>query len=222
MLSSVSTIRNQRYHIHANLSFAVLVAQILLLISFSFKPGTVPCQVLAVLLHYFFLSAFAWMLVEGLHLYSMVIKVFGSEDSKHLYYYGIGWGFPLVICIISISFAMNSYGTNNNCWLSITSGAVWAFVAPALSIIVVSPAGGCEGPRLQPVAAPGHAARDPCPQMAGREAQARGACQGRCAPQGLSLRVLARALSSRPQQGPWCAPRERGIMGDRERDPRSR
>lgn len=40
-LSSVSTIRNQRYHIHANLSFAVLVAQILLLISFSFKPGTV-------------------------------------------------------------------------------------------------------------------------------------------------------------------------------------
>lgn len=52
----------------------------------------VPCQVLAVFLHYFFLAAFAWMLVEGLHLYSMVIKVFGSEDSKHLYYYGIGWG----------------------------------------------------------------------------------------------------------------------------------
>lgn len=52
----------------------------------------VPCQVLAMLLHYFFLSTFAWMLVEGLHLYSMVIKVFGSEDSKHLYYYGIGWG----------------------------------------------------------------------------------------------------------------------------------
>lgn len=44
------------------------------------------------LLHYFFLSAFSWMLVEGLHLYSMVIKVFGSEDSKHRYYYGIGWG----------------------------------------------------------------------------------------------------------------------------------
>lgn len=52
----------------------------------------VPCQVLAMLLHFFFLSVFAWMLVEGLHLYSMVIKVFGSEDSKHLYYYGIGWG----------------------------------------------------------------------------------------------------------------------------------
>lgn len=32
------------------------------------------------------------MLVEGLHLYSMVIKVFVSEDSKHRYYYRIGWG----------------------------------------------------------------------------------------------------------------------------------
>ncbi|XP_073079939.1 adhesion G-protein coupled receptor D1 isoform X4 [Manis javanica] len=138
MLSSVSTIRNQRYHIHANLSFAVLVAQVLLLLSSHFKRGTVPCRVLAVLLHYFFLGTFAWMLVEGLHLYSMVIKVFGSEDSKHLYYYGIGWGLPLLICTVSISFAMDSYGTSNNCWLSLESGAIWAFVGPALAVIVVN------------------------------------------------------------------------------------
>uniref|UniRef100_A0A8C9JKY2 Adhesion G protein-coupled receptor D1 n=1 Tax=Panthera tigris altaica TaxID=74533 RepID=A0A8C9JKY2_PANTA len=114
MLSSVSTIRNQRYHIHANLSFAVLVAQILLLISFSFKPGTVNK-------HVFILC---WELLDGMR-------------PKH-FLRSFSTGFPLVICIISISFAMNSYGTNNNCWLSITSGAVWAFVAPALSIIVVN------------------------------------------------------------------------------------
>ncbi|XP_070131650.1 adhesion G-protein coupled receptor D1 isoform X4 [Equus caballus] len=138
VLSSVSTIRNQRYHIHANLSFAVLVAQVLLLISFRLEPGTTPCRVLAVLLHYFFLSAFAWMLVEGLHLYSMVIKVFGSEDSKHLYYYGMGWGSPLLICVISVSSATDSYGMSNNCWLLLESGAIWAFVAPALFVIVVN------------------------------------------------------------------------------------
>ncbi|XP_047417534.1 adhesion G-protein coupled receptor D1 isoform X2 [Sciurus carolinensis] len=137
-LSSVSTIRNQRYHIHANLSFAVLVAQVLLLISFHAEPGTMPCQVLATLLHYFFLSAFAWMLVEGLHLYSMVVKVFGSEDSKHLYYYGLGWGSPLLICIITLASTMDSYGTRDNCWLSLGSGAIWAFVAPALLVIVVN------------------------------------------------------------------------------------
>ncbi|XP_070255700.1 adhesion G-protein coupled receptor D1 isoform X4 [Myotis yumanensis] len=138
MLSSVSTIRNQRYHIHANLSSAILVAQVLLLVSFHCRPGTVPCQVLAVLLHYFFLSAFAWMLVEGLHLYSLVVRVFGSEDSKLRYYYGVGWGSPLLICAVSISCALDSYGTTNNCWLSLHSGAIWAFVAPALLVIMVN------------------------------------------------------------------------------------
>lgn len=46
VLSSVSTIRNQRYHIHANLSFAVLVAQVLLLVSFHCQPGTVSSPIL--------------------------------------------------------------------------------------------------------------------------------------------------------------------------------
>ncbi|KAG7332042.1 hypothetical protein KOW79_003876 [Hemibagrus wyckioides] len=138
VLSSVSTIRNQRYHIHANLSFAILVAQILLLISFRFEPGTLPCKVMAVLLHFFFLCAFAWMLVEGLHLYSMVIKVFGSEGSKHFYYYGIGWGSPVVICVVSITSSLSSYGEDANCWLSLKNGAIWAFVAPALFVIMVN------------------------------------------------------------------------------------
>ncbi|CAL8343213.1 unnamed protein product [Lota lota] len=138
ILSSVSTIRNQRYHIHANLSFAILVAEILLLISARFEPGTLPCKVMAVLLHFFFLSAFAWMLVEGLHLYSMVVKVFGSEGSKHLYYYAIGWGSPLVICVVSMTSSMPSYGEVDNCWLSLKNGAIWAFVAPALFVIVVN------------------------------------------------------------------------------------
>uniref|UniRef100_A0A8C3LMK0 Adhesion G-protein coupled receptor D1 n=1 Tax=Chrysolophus pictus TaxID=9089 RepID=A0A8C3LMK0_CHRPC len=141
VLSSVSTIRNQRYHIHANLSFAVLVAQILLVTSFQFSPGTVPCKILAILLHFFFLSAFAWMLVEGFHLYSMVIKVFGSEESKHLYYYGIGWGkhlFAACFQFLHCGTRLYSEAYVKNCWLSLENGAIWAFVAPALFVILVN------------------------------------------------------------------------------------
>ncbi|KAF0881638.1 AGRD1 protein, partial [Crocuta crocuta] len=118
MLSSVSTIRNQRYHIHANLSFAVLVAQILLLISFSFKPGTVSSP----------------SVPPRLPLMSGTLCCFLDSDPPGR----AGARFPLLIFIISLSFAMNSYGTSTNCWLSINSGAVWAFVAPALSVIVVN------------------------------------------------------------------------------------
>ncbi|XP_061417742.1 adhesion G-protein coupled receptor D1 [Lethenteron reissneri] len=138
ILSSVSTIRNQRYLIHANLSLAILLAQVFLLISGHFSPGTLGCKVLSVLLHFLYLSAFAWMLVEGLHLYSMVVKVFGSEDSSQALYYGIGWGAPLIISIVSVSSALGSYGEESNCWLSITGGAIWAFVAPALCVIAVN------------------------------------------------------------------------------------
>lgn len=63
---------------------------------------------MAVLLHFFFLSAFAWMLVEGLHLYSMVVKVFGSEGSKHFYYYGIGWGKSSDASIFDLMFFIQS------------------------------------------------------------------------------------------------------------------
>ncbi|XP_039580761.1 adhesion G-protein coupled receptor D1 isoform X3 [Passer montanus] len=101
-------------------------------------PLKLPCKILAILLHFFFLSAFAWMLVEGFHLYSMVIKVFGSEESKHLYYYGIGWGCPLVICVISATSSLDSYGESGNCWLSLEDGAIWAFVAPAMFVILVN------------------------------------------------------------------------------------
>uniref|UniRef100_A0A674HNH0 Adhesion G-protein coupled receptor D1 n=1 Tax=Taeniopygia guttata TaxID=59729 RepID=A0A674HNH0_TAEGU len=101
-------------------------------------PLKLPCKIFAILLHFFFLSAFAWMLVEGFHLYSMVIKVFGSEESKHLYYYGIGWGCPLVICVISAMSSLDSYGESGNCWLSLENGAIWAFVAPAMFVILVN------------------------------------------------------------------------------------
>ena len=45
------------------------------------------CTIVAVLLHYFLLVSFAWMLVEGVYLYIMVITVFESSK-EHLRIYG--------------------------------------------------------------------------------------------------------------------------------------
>lgn len=51
----------------------------------------VTCKVISVLLHFFYLSAIFWMLVEGLQIYSSIVKVFGGE-SKQRYFYFLGWG----------------------------------------------------------------------------------------------------------------------------------
>ena len=50
-------------------------------------------------MHYFYLTAFTWMLVEGLHLYLKVVQVFKTENVKVLYYYVFGWGKPLFYSI---------------------------------------------------------------------------------------------------------------------------
>ena len=62
--------------------------------TFTYIPcfSQVVCKIIAVFMHYFYLTAFTWMLVEGLHLYLKVVQVFKTENVKILYYYIFGWG----------------------------------------------------------------------------------------------------------------------------------
>ncbi len=60
---------------------------------------TVPihCQVVAVLLHYFFLVSFMWMLMEGVFLYLALVKVFITNTKKYLIVFTItSYGLPLL------------------------------------------------------------------------------------------------------------------------------
>ncbi|XP_035683821.1 adhesion G-protein coupled receptor D1-like [Branchiostoma floridae] len=132
----LSSIQADKTHAHVNLCVCLLLAQMLFLIGSGWTPGTVVCKVFAVLLHYIYLAAFAWMLVEGIHLYNVIIRVF--THVRLLYYYLIGWGLPLLVCIVSVSIAHSGYGEKDNCWLSTGGGVIWAFVAPALVIIMVN------------------------------------------------------------------------------------
>ena len=50
------------------------------------------CTVVALFLHYFFLAAFAWMCLEGIQLYVMLVEVFEAESSRRKYYYPFGYG----------------------------------------------------------------------------------------------------------------------------------
>jgi len=71
----------------------------------------VACAIVAGLLHFFFLSAFCWMLLEGVQLYRMVVLVFHTT-LKHLHMYLVGYGVPLVIVIISAIAFPKGYGTD--------------------------------------------------------------------------------------------------------------
>ena len=50
------------------------------------------CITIAALLHYFFLSVFCWMLAEGIMLYLLIVRVFGTAAEKWYYLLILGWG----------------------------------------------------------------------------------------------------------------------------------
>lgn len=55
------------------------------------------CTVVAILLHYFFLSTFAWLLVQGLHLYRMQVEPRNVDRGAMRFYHALGWGVPAVL-----------------------------------------------------------------------------------------------------------------------------
>ncbi|KAK7866685.1 hypothetical protein R5R35_003229 [Gryllus longicercus] len=59
----------------------------------------VTCNVLMIFIHYFYLTNFFWMFVEGLYLFILVVVTFTGEKIKLRVYISIGWGFPAAIVV---------------------------------------------------------------------------------------------------------------------------
>ncbi|XP_028418860.1 adhesion G protein-coupled receptor E1-like [Dendronephthya gigantea] len=95
------------------------------------------CRAAAIALHYFFLSAFLWMAVEGFTMYLKIIKIFSaSSNSKFLLKCCLfAWGIPALIVVITILAAIDKYGDTNYCRLQGIPFIV-AFLAPAVIIFV--------------------------------------------------------------------------------------
>ncbi|KAK2909514.1 hypothetical protein Q8A67_005351 [Cirrhinus molitorella] len=131
------SIRGTRTSIHLHLSICLFIADLVFLCGISSTQNKVGCAIVAALLHFFFLSAFSWMLLEGVQLYRMVVLVFHTT-LKHLYMYLVGYGVPLVIIIISAIAFPKGYGTDRHCWLSLDGNFIWSFFAPVCIIIVLN------------------------------------------------------------------------------------
>ncbi|EDO39196.1 predicted protein, partial [Nematostella vectensis] len=129
------SLRSERVFIHINLVTAILFAQILFIVGATHREPQSLCLSVAVLLYFFYMSVFTWMLVEGIHIYCLVIRVFNSGRGRKKIYTVIGWGEFLSIFPSGMPAFRNSSTTSSRCWLSLESGAIWAFVAPALVVI---------------------------------------------------------------------------------------
>ncbi|NXO01711.1 AGRD2 protein, partial [Rhinopomastus cyanomelas] len=138
LFSAVGVPKSERTTVHKNLVFALAAAEALLMVSGLAKAHQVLCFMVTAFLHLFFMAAFTWMLVEGLLLWSKVVAVNMSEDRRMKFYYGAGWGLPVVIVAVTLAAASEQYVAADHCWLNARTSVIWAFVGPALCILAVN------------------------------------------------------------------------------------
>ncbi|XP_021940476.1 latrophilin Cirl isoform X4 [Zootermopsis nevadensis] len=132
------SLKSDRTTIHKNLCVCLLVAEVLFLAGISQTDKPIVCGIVAGLLHFFFLCAFAWMFLEGFQLYVMLIEVFEAEKSRIRWYYIFAYGAPLIIVAVSCVVDPFSYGTHRYCWLRADNFFIFSFVGPVIAVILAN------------------------------------------------------------------------------------
>ncbi|XP_034463373.1 adhesion G-protein coupled receptor G4 [Hippoglossus hippoglossus] len=71
------------------------------------------CVAAATALHYFLLASFTWMGLEAVNMYFALVKVFNVYVPSYiLKFCAVGWGLPLVICIMVLILNREAYGSH--------------------------------------------------------------------------------------------------------------
>ncbi|XP_060248490.1 adhesion G protein-coupled receptor L4 [Meriones unguiculatus] len=133
-----SEIQSTRTTIHKNLCCSLFLAELVFLVGININTNKLVCSIIAGLLHYFFLAAFAWMCIEGVHLYLIVVGVIYNKGFLHKNFYIFGYLSPAVVVGFSASLGYRYYGTTKVCWLSTENNFIWSFIGPACLIILVN------------------------------------------------------------------------------------
>ncbi|XP_055952866.1 adhesion G protein-coupled receptor E5-like [Argiope bruennichi] len=96
------------------------------------------CQVVSAVLQYSVLSAFFWMLLEGILLYRMVITVFQTKNIRTFVLYIVAYGIPAFIVVFCSAMYPTEMIREKYCWPAKEKGLIWSVLGPVVLIIVVN------------------------------------------------------------------------------------
>merc|ERR1719266_1670193 len=122
--------------IHRFIVLCLFTAQLLFLVAAQYHhliiKADFACKVVAILLHYFWLSVFSWLLVDALHLQRMLTELRDINHGNMKFYVAMGFGIPAVIVGLSVGVRGHQYGNLHFCWLSLYDVSVWSMVGPLI------------------------------------------------------------------------------------------
>uniref|UniRef100_A0A1B0BXB2 Diuretic hormone receptor n=1 Tax=Glossina palpalis gambiensis TaxID=67801 RepID=A0A1B0BXB2_9MUSC len=104
------------------------------------------CITLVMMFHYFNLTNFFWMFVEGLYLYTLVVQTFTTDNLGALQYALIGWGCPAVVTIVWSIVKIYTPHLENESFIGLTidcswmreSQVDWIFQGPASLVLLLN------------------------------------------------------------------------------------
>ncbi|XP_071589956.1 cadherin EGF LAG seven-pass G-type receptor 1 isoform X6 [Heliangelus exortis] len=138
LLVLIRTLRSNLHSIHKNLVVALFFSELVFLIGINQTENPFVCTVIAILLHYFYMSTFAWMFVEQLHIYRMLTEVRNINFGHMRFYYVVGWGIPAIITGLAVGLDPQGYGNPDFCWLSVHDTLIWSFAGPIIIVVVIN------------------------------------------------------------------------------------
>ncbi|XP_031438509.1 cadherin EGF LAG seven-pass G-type receptor 1 isoform X2 [Clupea harengus] len=138
LLALLRRLRSNLHDIHKNLVAALFFSELVFLIGINQTDNPFVCTVIAILLHYFYMCTFAWMFVEGLHIYRMLTEVRNINHGHMRFYYAIGWGVPAIITGLAVGLDPQGYGNPDFCWLSVHDTLIWSFAGPISVVVLVN------------------------------------------------------------------------------------
>ncbi|XP_029019748.1 cadherin EGF LAG seven-pass G-type receptor 1 isoform X5 [Betta splendens] len=138
LLCLLRRLRSNLHAIHRNLVAALFFSELVFLLGINQTDNPFVCTVIAILLHYFYMCTFAWMFVEGLHIYRMLTEMRNINHGHMRFYYAIGWGIPAVITGLAVGLDPQGYGNPDFCWLSVHDTLIWSFAGPIFVVVLVN------------------------------------------------------------------------------------
>ncbi|GMT15542.1 hypothetical protein PFISCL1PPCAC_6839, partial [Pristionchus fissidentatus] len=138
VFSCFRSLRGLRSTIHANLCLTLLLAELVFVLGVGRTKNEVACSVTALLLHLLFLSAFCWMLLEGVQLYMMLVQVFEPSSTHIILFYLFAYGVPALIVGVAAGVDWTNYGTSNYCWIDTSTPTIWAFAGPVAAVVIIN------------------------------------------------------------------------------------
>uniref|UniRef100_A0A3Q2YA78 Calcitonin gene-related peptide type 1 receptor-like n=1 Tax=Hippocampus comes TaxID=109280 RepID=A0A3Q2YA78_HIPCM len=132
----------QRITLHKNLFVSFVLNSIITVVwltKVAKKQGhtyndSASCKLL-MFIHLYLLSCnYFWMLCEGIYLHTLIVVAVFAEKQHLLWYYLLGWGFPLVPAVLH-SIARQCY-YNDKCWVSSDTSLLYIIHGPICAALV--------------------------------------------------------------------------------------